>query len=189
MKLSAKTLIYITVGLFSLVGTTVQAADLKAGGEKAVQCSGCHGEKGISSNGQFPILAGQRPTYLQSQLKAFKEGTRTNSMMQGIAAGLTDAEIENVAAFFSSLATKPAVSAKVSPTVKEKFAMCAGCHGSAGEGRGVIPRLASQQGQYLTAQLKAFKSGARKGGPMPSVAANLTDEEMKALGNYLSTLK
>jgi cytochrome c553 len=191
MKLSAKTRICIVVGLFSLISTSIQAADLKAGGEKAVQCSGCHGDKGLSSNGQFPRLAGQQANYLHAQLKAFKEGSRVNSIMQGIVAGLNDADMDNLAAFFSSVSTKPsaATTTKVNPAAKEKFAMCAGCHGETGEGRGMIPRLAGQHSQYLLAQLKAYKSGIRKGGPMPSIVGNLSDEDMKMLVNYLSSLK
>ncbi len=190
MKLSVKTISYITIWLLSCVSTSIQAADLKAGGEKAAQCSGCHGDKGLSSNGQFPRLAGQQANYLHAQLKAFKEGSRVNSMMQGIAAGLSDADMDNLAAFFNSVPAKPAATTtKVNPAAKEKFAMCAGCHGETGEGRGMIPRLAGQHSQYLLAQLKAYKNATRKGGPMPSIAGNLSDEDMKMLVNYLSSLK
>jgi cytochrome c553 len=190
MKLS-KNLLLLTLSFFAAVySTTVSAADLKAGAKKATMCSGCHGEKGISNNDAIPVLAGQHSYYLVAQLTAFKQGQRVNPLMQGIAAGLSDAEIENLAAFFASVPYKPKTAASAENTVgKAKYAMCAGCHGAAGEGRGAVPRLAQQHSQYLFNQLMAFNKANRKGGPMPSIAGTLTEKDMKALSSYLSTLK
>lgn len=168
--------------LFALTTVSIQAA------EKAAQCATCHGAKGISSNGQIPALAGQQANYIEAQLKAFKEGSRTNPGMQGVAAGLSEADIESLATFFAGLPSKPASSAKADASAKDKFAMCGGCHGSAAEGRGAIPRLAGQQAQYIATQLYAFKKGTRKG-PMVSVAASLTEKDIKVISSYLSTLK
>jgi len=190
MKLS-KNLFLLTLSFFAVVYcATVNAVDIKAGAQKATMCSGCHGAKGIGSNGTVPILAGQHRYYLESQLTAFKQGQRVNPIMQGIAAGLSEAEIENLAAFFASVPYQPKTAASAENAVgKAKYAMCAGCHGAAGEGRGGVPRLAHQHNQYLLTQLMAFNTANRKGGPMPSIAASLTEKDMKAISSYLSTLK
>lgn len=191
MKAPIKTAACLAVSVFSLFCSSVYAADLKAGEKKAEQCAGCHGTKGISSNsGQYPNLAGQHAIYLSNQLSAFKAGTRVNPVMQGMAAGLTEADIENLAAYFASLPnTYINTNVKTPAEGSAKFAMCAGCHGSAGQGRGGFPRLANQNPDYLVTQLHAFKKGTRKGGPMTSIAANLSEEDIKTLSVYLSTLK
>lgn len=78
-------------------------ADLaKSGQAKANACLGCHGGK-AEGNGQFPRLAGQHPSYLLTQLKNFKDGTRKNGMMQGIAANLSDEDMQQLAAYFGNL--------------------------------------------------------------------------------------
>lgn len=190
MKKSIKTTLYLALGIFSLASSSLYAADIKAGEKKAEQCAGCHGAKGISNNGQYPNLAGQQAMYLANQLTAFKEGTRVNPMMQGMAAGLSEAEINNLAAYFASVPNKYVNTAvKVPAEASSKFAMCAGCHGATGEGRSGFPRLANQNPDYLVTQLHAFKKGTRKGGPMPSIATSLNEEDIKTLSVYLSSLK
>ena len=78
-------------------------AEIDAGREKAEACTACHGANGISIGGAIPNLAGQQVGYLTTQLKAFREGTRKNTLMNAMAGQLTDTEIDNVAAFFNSL--------------------------------------------------------------------------------------
>ena len=79
------------------------AGDAAAGKAKAASCAGCHGANGISSNPMWPNLAGQQAGYLVKQMKAFRDGTRTDPMMSPMAKPLSDADIENIAAYFSSL--------------------------------------------------------------------------------------
>jgi cytochrome c553 len=78
------------------------AALASAGQAKAGMCLGCHGAK-AQGNGQFPRLAGQHPDYLVTQLKAFKEGSRKNGMMQAIAANLSEEDMQQLAAYLSGL--------------------------------------------------------------------------------------
>jgi cytochrome c553 len=189
MKLSTKIIFFLIAGFFLLANSSLYAADIKAGEKKSAQCASCHGAKGISSNAQYPNLAGQRENYLNTQLNAFKEGSRVNAAMQGVAANLTDADIDNLADFFASLPNNSVnTKAKASADASSKFAMCAGCHGSAGEGRSGFPKLANQHAEYTAAQLQAFKKGTRKGGPMSGLAANLSEEDIKSISTYLSTL-
>ena len=87
------------IGAFS----SVNAGDAAAGKAKAAVCAACHGAAGISPNPLWPNLAGQKDQYMIKQLKAFRDGTRKDPLMTAQAAALTDADIENLAAYFSSL--------------------------------------------------------------------------------------
>lgn len=78
------------------------AADPAAGESKAQACVGCHGPQGKSLVPTFPKLAGQHAVYLESALKAYQTGERKNSMMQPFAAGLSEADIADIAAYFEA---------------------------------------------------------------------------------------
>lgn len=89
-----------------LASQSCLAADPQAGKQLAQNtCSACHGANGIGIASIYPNLAGQKGDYLIAQLKAFRDGSRKNPIMSPMAAQLTDADIENVAAYFSSLKT------------------------------------------------------------------------------------
>lgn len=165
------------------------AVDVKAGEEKSENCVGCHGAKGQSSNPQAPNLAAQQAPYLANQLNAFKAGQRSNATMQAMAANLSDDDITNLAGYFASLpAVKAGGDSELAKIGKDKAGMCLGCHGSNAEGRGQFPRLAGQNPDYVLQQLKNFKEGARKGGPMQGIATSLSEDDMKAIAAYLGTL-
>lgn len=87
----------------SIIAHAATAANPEAGKAAAAQCVGCHGAKGISATGAFPNLAGQKADYLATQLKAFRAKTRNAPVMNGMAAGLKDDDIDNLAAYFASL--------------------------------------------------------------------------------------
>lgn len=171
-------------------GVASAAPDIAAGKEKAGMCFSCHGVDGNSKNSNFPILAGQKPAYLVNQLRAFRDGTRENAMMQNMAANLTDQEINNLAAFFASVKNKSAGGdSELAEKGKSKATMCFGCHGDKATGMGVTPRLAGQYPAYLQSQLQAFKEGTRKSGPMSGIAKMLSDEDVKAVTEYMGSLK
>jgi cytochrome c553 len=183
-----------TITIFLLAGCSltmsVWAADKAAGEKKAENCAGCHGSGGKSSNAQFPNLAAQQATYIIAQLKAFKSGERKNSMMEALAANLSDADMENLAAYFSAL---PAVTAgggdaTLAKTGQEKSKVCLSCHGKTATGNGEIPRLAGQHPDYLVKQLSSFKNSSRINGSMQALAGTLAEEDMKALAAYLGSL-
>ena len=79
------------------------AGDAPAGKSKAASCAGCHGPAGISNNPMWPNLAGQKEAYLVKQLKSFRDGTREDPMMGPMARPLSDTDIENLAADYSTL--------------------------------------------------------------------------------------
>lgn len=89
-----------------LIGTSASvmaAGNAAAGKAKFSTCAGCHGPAGVSSNPLFPNLAGQKDAYVVKQLKAFRGGTRTDPMMSPMAKPLSDSDIDNLAAYVSSL--------------------------------------------------------------------------------------
>jgi cytochrome c5 len=76
--------------------------DLSAGKKKASACFGCHGVEGISKMPGIPHLAGQEPGYLESALRAYRDGTtRQNATMNAMAKALTDADVANISAYYS----------------------------------------------------------------------------------------
>ncbi len=93
----------VIAGVMLVMSGTSLAGDAEAGKTKAAVCAGCHGVAGVSSNPMWPNLAGQKEGYLVKQLKALRDGTRTDPMMSPMAKPLSDADIENLAAYFSSL--------------------------------------------------------------------------------------
>jgi cytochrome c553 len=93
----------VIAGLLMGMSGAVLAGDAEAGKAKAASCAGCHGAEGVSSNPMWPNLAGQKEGYLVKQLKAFRDGVRSDPMMTPMAKPLSDADIENLAAYFSSL--------------------------------------------------------------------------------------
>ncbi len=98
-----KQLSAILVAMSMVAGVAHAAGDAAAGKAKAAACVGCHGATGISNNPVWPNLAGQKGPYIVKSLKAFRDGTRKDPMMTSTAKALSDADIDNLAAYYSSL--------------------------------------------------------------------------------------
>ena len=96
-------LFLILATALSLNLSTAAAGDAAAGKNKSATCGACHGMNGISPNDLWPNLAGQKEGYLVAQLKAFRAGERNNPMMAPMAAPLSDADIADLAAYYSGL--------------------------------------------------------------------------------------
>jgi len=97
-----KTAIFFIAGVLCAGTSSVSiAADITAGASVAQTCSMCHGEKGLSTMAGTPSIAGQPEMYLSNQLRDFREGKRHNEVMNVIAKPLSDADIDNVAAYFA----------------------------------------------------------------------------------------
>lgn len=94
-----KTLI---LALMATLGAA-NAADIEAGKAKSAMCAACHGANGISASPLWPNLAGQKEAYLAKQIRAFKSGERKDPSMAPMVAALTDADIDNLAAYYASL--------------------------------------------------------------------------------------
>lgn len=102
----------VVVIVFAALATASTGAlakgDPAVGKDKAAMCAACHGATGTSPNELWPNIAGQGYAYLVKQLKAFRDGTRKDPVMEPMAKPLSDADIENVAAYFSSQSAAPA---------------------------------------------------------------------------------
>ncbi len=164
-------------------------------------CVSCHGAAGNSTIAANPKLAGQHEAYLYKQLVAFTTPDRNNAVMSAYAKKLTDEEMKNVAAYLSAQQAKPGA-AKNKDTIdlgkkiyrggiaERSVPACASCHGPAGAGIPVqYPRIAGQHQDYTVAELGLFKSGARKNVQMAAIAKRMSDEEMKAVADYIAGLK
>lgn len=104
MKIRTKTLWLTTVMAAAMVVTVnAQAGDAAAGKAKSSNCTGCHGMNGKSSMPTNPNLAGQQEAYLVKAMKAYRDGQRKDPMMSSMAAGLSDADIADLAAFYASV--------------------------------------------------------------------------------------
>jgi len=101
-----KKILIITICVIAAAQGLGFAADIDAARAKATVCAACHGPKGVSMNPVWPSLAGQKDQYLARQLKAFRDGNRKDPLMGPQAAGLTDADMVNLSAYFSGLPCK-----------------------------------------------------------------------------------
>lgn len=191
------------IGLLLLSGASLALAqgDAKAGKEKAEACGGCHGEDGNSSAPIFPKLANQHASFIAKQLHDFKSQKRAEPTMSALAEPLTDADIDDLAAYYSQ--QKITIEKGESNDLGEKIYLtgnlktsvpaCTGCHGPGGNGnaKAVFPQLNGQYAAYIEKTMKDFKTGARgndMNGMMHKIALRLTDEEISAVADYISTL-
>ncbi len=172
-----------------------------AGKAKSAACASCHGADGNSLVAMYPKLAGQGVKYLVKQLKNFKEGTRKNAIMAGMAAGLSAQDRIELASYFAAQkVTKGNGKANefgkrlyLGGDEKSKIPACVACHGINGKGMAAaaFPMVANQNVEYLETQLKNFHSGERandKNGMMRYTAGKLNDKQAAALAQYMSSL-
>jgi cytochrome c553 len=196
----------VFAAVFSLVSGMSQATaagDATAGKAASATCAGCHGPDGNSVNPEWPKLAGQGVPYLVKQLHNFKDGERKNATMAPMAMGLSDQDMENLAAYFSDQTMSQGAADKSLVELGEKIyrggnaasgvAACIGCHGPTGAGNPAakFPRLAGQHAKYVENQLHAFKSGERNndaGKMMRNIAGKMTDKEIQAVASYVQGL-
>jgi cytochrome c553 len=171
------------------------AADAEAGQKKAQVCVACHGQGGNSGNPAVPSLAGQPQQFIVTQLFMFREGNRKDPQMSPAAAKLTNADLNDLAAYFSAqnlVTGRPIDSGRAAAGKRlTEQHHCVACHGPALKGQQHIPRLAGQQRQYLRTQLVGFKAGTRfdMDGNMTSAAQPLSEADIEILADYLATLK
>ena len=161
---------------------------------------------GNSAVPNWPKIAGQHAPYLERQLGLIKGGARAVPEMAGIVAGLSEQDLADVAAYFSSQTIKAGEADDASRTLGERLyrsgnaatdvPACMACHGPAGEGNplAMYPSLAGQHSVYTEKMLQGFRSGTSWGEDdessiiMTGVAFRLTDDEIKAVSAYIQGL-
>ena len=176
--------------------------DLVKGQASFATCSGCHGADGNSGTPAYPKLAQQHPEYIVKQLQEYKSGKRANAIMSGIAAGLTEEDMKNIAFWVTTSKAKPGNATDKELVVlgeriyrggvkERQITACAGCHSPNGAGiPAQYPRLSGQHAEYTANQLTYFRDGVRKNNLiMTQAAARLNDREIKALADYIAGLR
>jgi cytochrome c553 len=201
----ARGLIVSTVLFLGMTGLASATGNVQAGQTKASTiCLACHSLDGNSVNPEWPSLAGQHEQYIIKQIKAFRAGERVNTLMSPIAMTLTDQEIEDVAAYYSTQKIKGQEAAKSKVDLGEKIyrggiaetkvPACLACHGPNGRGNpaAVFPSIRSQHATQIALQLQAYKKGERKTDQnemMRTVAAKLSDQQIEAVAQYVQGLR
>jgi len=97
-----KTIFFAILTSLLFASTAAMAGDAEAGKAKSAICASCHGPAGVSANPLWPNLAGQKEQYLAKQIKAFRDGDRTDAMMAPMVAALSDDDIANLAAYYAA---------------------------------------------------------------------------------------
>lgn len=177
----------------------------EAGKAKSAVCAGCHGADGNSSNPMWPKLAGQHVDYLVGQLQKFKAGDRQEPSMSPMAKPLSDQEMADLAAYFSSQPIKPGIANAELVKLGEKIyrggnpgtglPACAACHGPQGNGNSAAkyPALNGQHAAYTQKQLDNYRAGTRgtdsNASIMRDIATKITAEEAKAVASYVEGLQ
>ncbi len=173
--------------------------------ERTVQtCGTCHGTNGRSVSPTFPNLAAQTAPYIEAQLKAFKDQTRADpdaqAYMWGMAAQLSDAQIGELANYFSKQpAPAPGKSGGTAMIARGKQVFeegvparqippCASCHGSHAEGMAGFPRLAGQHAPYLLKQILVIQNALRSAPVMHGVVKDLSKDQIQAVAAYLESI-
>ncbi len=205
-----KKLLTLLVVSFCLAPTAIAQGNAEAGKTKSATCAACHGADGNSLIAMNPKLAGQHPKYLEKQLNDFKlaaqsagkEG-RNNPVMNGMAMGLSDQDIADLAAYYADQKGKDGkapeeVVAKGTTLyrggdMERGITSCIACHGPRGNGSGLsgFPDISGQHADYTKSQLLQFRDGKRGNdlnGMMRDISKRLTDEDIEILSQYLSGL-
>lgn len=163
--------------------------------DKLQTCFVCHGENGASTQPTYPILAGQEFYYLYVQLKDFKSGLRNNAIMSPIVANIEKQDLRLMAEYFGEQewqgAEFTASPEQISAGKKVVDAgQCVACHLGAFNGNSRIPQLAGQHFEYLNKTMLDFKNKQRNNAqPMNALFGTFSDDEIKAVSQYLSGFK
>ena len=214
-RLTTRSLYVAAIALACTVVGTARAADISVPPDPGARdartlvsfaCSKCHGPSGngVSISPLFPILAGQNPVYIDTELKLLRQHGRSDpharAFMWGISHALTDEQIQGLAQYFSS---QPAVSGKPSANpalaakgkeiyengvAEPKVVKCAQCHGEVGAGTNNVPRLQGQHPDYMGLQLHSYRDKLGANILMQRNVANITDDQIAAVIEYISTL-
>jgi cytochrome c553 len=193
----------LKIAILAIVASTASAWAGESAGVR--NCTWCHGTSGQGFM-VAPRLAGQRPQYIESQLRSFAAHTRDNPFskqyMWGAVAALGPHAARDLAIYFATIAPKAANDGDWNLAAKGKtiylegipesnIVSCYACHGPNAEGVRDIPRLGGLAYFYLKGRLEQWGQGYHSGtaSPMPMVASHLGPEEIEALASYLSFVK
>ncbi len=192
----------------SVMSWSAFAQDLKgdayAGEKKTAMCVGCHGMTGYRASfpevHKVPLLGGQSASYIVAALKAYKSGERKHPSMRGIASDLSEQDIADLAAYYTSAGASRTAMGQAASDVNQAEALlakgaCVSCHGKGLSNpiSPAYPYIAGQYPDYLYVALKAYKTTDReligRGNPvMAGVAKQFSNQELKVLAEYVASL-
>jgi cytochrome c553 len=161
----------------------------------AERCAACHGEAGRSRQEGIPSLAGQGAEFITLQMILFREGLRQVPAMTASAQGLSERDIEDLAAFFASLPPGPPEDRRArDPDLYERGRAlsarmnCGVCHLGDYRGRNQVPRLAGQREEFLARTMAEYRDGRRVGADtqMNGAVFGASDSDLAALAHYLA---
>lgn len=171
-------------------------ADAQGNAERGRQlgftCLGCHGIEGYRNaypSYRVPRLGGQNREYMETALRAYRDGTRPHPTMQAQANSLTDADIDDLLSWLDTNGDVQDQATAEQVEGLDAAAVCVTCHGADGEG--VAPKpptLAGQHEEYLEHALRQYKDGTRSGNVMVAFAATLSDEEIKVISDFYAAM-
>jgi cytochrome c553 len=192
------------VAALLLTGVAQAAGNADAGKTKSATCMACHGADGNSPNPIWPKLASQHANFIQKQLTSFKGGGRADPLMAPMAAALSEQDMADLAAYFSSqkrvIGTAAPDQAEMGQKLfragnaKSGVTACSACHGPTGTGNEAanFPNIGGQHASYVEKALKDFRSGTRTTDPnkmMRDIAGKMTDQEIAAVAQYVQGLQ
>jgi cytochrome c553 len=160
-----------------------------AGKTAAAGCVGCHGEGGVSGNPSTPSIAGQDAQYFIAAMRAYKDGSRNDATMKGVAGSLDEPTLKDLAAYYASQQPqRPNVAKPLTPA--EWAQRCDRCHGANGNSTDPrSPALAAQRVDYLEKVLHAYKKGERKSKEMAVMSEGLDDALVNGLALHYARQK
>lgn len=204
----------LVAALVASSALTANAADLAKGKQIAENvCAACHAADGNSGIAMYPKLSAQHAEFIFIETKAIKEGKRTtgsSAAMAPMVQNLSDDDIRNVAAYYAKQNPKsgeanpkenPEYGAKIyrSGIPDKKVPACMSCHSPNGAGmlaggtavKSAYPRIGGQHATYVADQLKNYANGKRTSpnGMMETIAKRMSEEDMKAVGNFIQGLQ
>lgn len=161
--------------------------------DKLPLCAGCHGEAGVPTGPEIPVIWGQEFYYLYVQLKDYEAGRRANDIMQGIVADLSRDEMKALAEHFSKQkwpAIEHEMPSDEQTRLTNQFAaagQCSACHLGGFNGNSRVPRLAGQTSSYLLKTMRDFRDGVRKNAPdMNNLMEGTPDAVLEAASVYIA---
>ena len=167
--------------------------DVEVGKKLSYTCLGCHGIDGYRNaypSYRVPKLGGQKAGYLEIALRGYRDGTRQHPTMVGQSQSLSDQDIQDLAAYLSSIGTETVEAGGTQGVSFEKAAACAACHGQNGISVNAMwPTLAGQHESYLLHALKQYRNGGRGDPVMTAQAALLAEEDLPKLAEYFASLE
>ncbi|HET7363564.1 MAG TPA: c-type cytochrome [Burkholderiales bacterium] len=177
------------LALYFASQTPVQRAaapfgDAAAGEPLTAVCGGCHGAQGVSADSATPTLAGQDAAYLVEAIKAYRT-TRKRENMRLYVTGLKEADIRNIAAFYT---TQKSLASEKGDTVAQQVAdKCERCHGSGDNPALSVPKIRGQDRDYLIMALRAYRDDRRGSSTMHKMSIPYGDSIIESLASYYAS--